>query len=81
MTAHHILLLQVIQAFDVCIVAEINLMSVHFTRGVIKYEKLNGMKPPARAHHRERNGSVSKKEQGNISGWAEMTIGGSEEPA
>lgn len=37
MPAHHILLLQVIQAFDVYIVAEINLMSVHFTRGVIKY--------------------------------------------
>lgn len=31
------------------------------------------MKLPSRAHHRERTGSVSKKDQTNISGWAEMT--------
>lgn len=37
MPAHRILLLQLIQSFDIYIVAEINLMSVHFTRGVIKY--------------------------------------------
>lgn len=39
------------------------------------------MKLPARAHHRERNGSVSKKDQMNISGWPEMTKGGGKEPA
>lgn len=31
------------------------------------------MKLPSRAHHRERTGSVGKKDQMNISGWAEMT--------
>lgn len=39
------------------------------------------MELPARAHQRERNGSVSKKDQMNISGWEEMTNRGSEEPA
>lgn len=53
MPARHILLLQLIQSFRVYIVAEINLMSAHFTGGIIKYEQLNGMKLPARAQHKE----------------------------